>query len=108
MSCNIVEYISYNMGTRDLPDIYAHALGPAALGLGHMRPEGVGIYIRQIPLAHVITYTYVHKYVTNEAHYEFTAKEEQRNAVLAIHFTQLYIYNILLPRWRVAKLIKEY
>ena len=44
-------YITYNMGNRDLPDIYAHALGPAALGLGH-------IYIRQIPLAHVITYTY--------------------------------------------------
>ena len=40
--------LSYNMGTWDLPDIYAHALGPAALGLGH----------RQIPLAHVITITY--------------------------------------------------
>ena len=24
------------MGKRDLPDIYAHALGPAALGLGHI------------------------------------------------------------------------
>ena len=24
------------MGNRDLPDIYAHALGPAALGLGHI------------------------------------------------------------------------
>ena len=47
-----VVYITYNMGNRDLPDIYAHALGPAALGLGH-------IYIRQIPLAYVITYTYV-------------------------------------------------
>ena len=31
-----MEYISYNMGTRDLPDIYVHALGPAALGLGHI------------------------------------------------------------------------
>ena len=31
-----VEYISYNMGTRDFPDIYARALGPAALGLGHI------------------------------------------------------------------------
>ena len=31
-----VVYISYNMGNRDLPDIYAHALGPAALGLGHI------------------------------------------------------------------------
>ena len=33
MQCNIVEYISYNMGNRDLPDIYTLALGPAALGL---------------------------------------------------------------------------
>ena len=32
----LVVSISYNMGKRDLPDIYAHALGPAALGLGHM------------------------------------------------------------------------
>ena len=31
-----MEYISYNVGTRDFPDIYAHALGPAALGLGHI------------------------------------------------------------------------
>ena len=31
-----MEYISYNMGKRDLPDIYARALGPAALGLGHI------------------------------------------------------------------------
>jgi len=27
---------SYTMARRDLPDIYAHALGPAALGLGHI------------------------------------------------------------------------
>ena len=33
MQCNIVEYISYNMGNRDLPDIYTLALGPAAFGL---------------------------------------------------------------------------
>ena len=31
-----VVYITYNMGNRDLPDIYAHALRPAALGLGHI------------------------------------------------------------------------
>ena len=48
----ILKWYSYIMGNRDLPDIYAHALGPAALGLGH-------IYIRQTPLAHVITYTYI-------------------------------------------------
>ena len=32
----LVVYITYNMGNRDLPDIYAHALGPAALVLGHI------------------------------------------------------------------------
>ena len=32
----LVVYITYNMGNRDLPDVYAHALGPAALGLGHI------------------------------------------------------------------------
>ena len=31
-----MEYISYNVGTRDFPDIYARALGLAALGLGHI------------------------------------------------------------------------
>ena len=36
------------MGKRDLPDIYALARGPQAQGRGH-------IYIRQIPIAHVIT-----------------------------------------------------
>ena len=35
-----VVYITYNMGNRDLPDIYAHALGPAALGLGHIAISG--------------------------------------------------------------------
>ena len=29
-------YITYNTAARDLPDIYARALGPAALGLGHI------------------------------------------------------------------------
>ena len=28
-------YITYNMGNRDLPDIYAHVLGPVALRLGY-------------------------------------------------------------------------
>ena len=31
--CTLVVYITYNMGNRDLPDIYTLALGPAALGL---------------------------------------------------------------------------
>ena len=34
------------MGKRDLPDIYALAEG--------RKPEGVGIHIRQIQIAHVI------------------------------------------------------
>ena len=39
-------YITYKMGNLDLLDIHAHALWPATQG----------IYIRQIPFAHVITY----------------------------------------------------
>ena len=31
-----VVYITYTMATRDSPDIYARALGPVALGLGHI------------------------------------------------------------------------
>ena len=45
-----VVYMSYNIGTWDLLDIYAHALGPAG-------PQAWGIYIRQIPCAHLITFT---------------------------------------------------
>ena len=29
-------FVTYNIGTRDLPDIYAHTLRPVALGLGHI------------------------------------------------------------------------
>jgi len=39
------------MGKRDLPDIYALARGLQARGFGH-------IYIRQIPIAHVISDIY--------------------------------------------------
>ena len=46
-----MKYISYNIGNQDLPDIYIPS------------PSGSGIYIRQIPLAHVITYTYIHTYI---------------------------------------------
>ena len=31
-----VVYITYTMATWDSPDIYARALGPVALGLGHI------------------------------------------------------------------------
>ena len=37
------------MGTRDLPNIYVHALRAVVLGLGH---------IKRIPNAHVITNIY--------------------------------------------------
>ena len=33
VACTLVVYITYNMGNRDLPDIYTLALRPAALGL---------------------------------------------------------------------------
>ena len=46
-------HITCNMdtGSRDLPDMYA--LSPWACG-----PRASGIHIRQIPPAHVTTYTY--------------------------------------------------
>ena len=34
--CTLVAYITYNMGNRDLPDIYSLSLGPAALGLRYI------------------------------------------------------------------------
>jgi len=45
-----VGYISYNMGTFNLPEIYALALGRCA-------PSCSCIYFRQITRAHVITTT---------------------------------------------------
>ena len=41
-----VIHITCNMGSRDLPDMYA------------VSPRASGIHIRQIPSAHVTTYTY--------------------------------------------------
>ena len=46
----VVLHISYNMCSRDLPDMYA--LSPRACG-----PRASGVHIRQIPPAHVTTYT---------------------------------------------------
>ena len=43
-------HITCNMGNPDLPDTYA--LSPQACG-----PRALGIHIRQIPPAHVTTYT---------------------------------------------------
>ena len=43
-------HITCNMGSRDLPDMYA--LSPWDCG-----PRALGIHIRQIPPAHVTTYT---------------------------------------------------
>jgi len=45
-----VGYISYNMGTFDLPEIHTRARGPAG-------PECKCVYFRQITRAHVITIT---------------------------------------------------
>ena len=36
LECRKWYYITYNMRTQDLPDIYARTLRPAALGLGHI------------------------------------------------------------------------
>ena len=47
-----VLHITCNMGTRDLPDMYA--LSPRACG-----SRALGIHIRQITCAHVTTITYV-------------------------------------------------
>ena len=52
LRCESVTYISYNMSTCDLPDMYAlstQACDPQALGI-HM-------HISQITLAHVTTIT---------------------------------------------------
>ena len=46
-----VLHISCNMCTQDLPDVYA------------LSPRASGIHIRQIPCAHVTTYTYIHIYI---------------------------------------------
>ena len=45
-----VIHITCNMGSRDLPDMYS--LSPRACG-----PQALGIHVRQIPPAHVTTYT---------------------------------------------------
>jgi len=45
-------HISCNICTHDLPDMYA--LSPQACD-----PRALGIHIRQIPHAHVITITYI-------------------------------------------------
>ena len=42
-----VIHITCNMGSRDLPDMYA------------LSPQASDIHIRQIPPAHVTTYTYI-------------------------------------------------
>ena len=39
MIYTLVIYITYNMGNRDLPDVYAHALRPAALRLYQANPS---------------------------------------------------------------------
>ena len=53
-----VVYITYNMGNRDLPDIYAHALGPAALGLGHIYQVNPSC-----PCYNLYIYIYIYVYI---------------------------------------------
>ena len=53
-----VVYITYNMGNRDLPDIYAHALGPAALGLGHIYQANPSC-----PCYNLYIYIYIYIYI---------------------------------------------
>ena len=45
------------MGNPDLPDIYAHALGPAALGLGHIYQANPSC-----PCYNYHIYTYINTY----------------------------------------------
>ena len=59
-----VLHISCNMCTRDLPDTYA------------LSPRALGIHIRQIPHAHVTTYTYT-PYVTMSAAVSSLCRLEQ-------------------------------
>ena len=50
-----VVYITYNIGNLDLPDIYAHALGPAALRLGHIYQANPSY-----PCYNLYTYIYIY------------------------------------------------
>jgi len=49
-------YISYNMGKRDLPDIYALARGQQAQGRGHLYQANLDCpyYKRYIPLEYTV------------------------------------------------------
>ena len=77
------------MGTRDLPNIYAQALGPAALGLGH-------IYIRQIPNAHVIANIYHFRHPKNlpkpEGNYSAVTDADFDSGRLFKHFYNVSQY----------------
>ena len=50
-------HITCNMGSRDLPDMYA------------LSPRASAIHIRQIPPAHVTTYTNVYVYTAYDGLY---------------------------------------
>ena len=54
-------YITYNMGNRDLPDIYAHALGPAALGLGHIYQANPSCPCYNYYICHSVNSNYKHQ-----------------------------------------------
>ena len=58
-----MEYISYNMGNRDLPDIYTLALGPAALGLGYIYQANPSC-----PCYNLYIYIYIYIYIYTHTH----------------------------------------
>ena len=59
-----VVYITYNMGNRDLPDIYAHALGPA---LGHIYQANPSCPCYNL---YICIYIYIYVYVIVISQYE--------------------------------------
>ena len=58
-----MEYISYNMGNRDLPDIYTLALGPAALGLGYIYQANPSCPCYNLYI-YIYIYIYIHIHTT--------------------------------------------
>jgi len=63
--CTLVVYITYNIGKRDLPDIYTLALGPVALMLRHIYQATpscpcYNYYITDSKHNTVMSLTYIH------------------------------------------------
>ena len=80
-----VLHISCNKYTRNLPDMYA------------LSPQASGIHIRQIPRAHVTTYTYIYK---GSAY----LKERYIDAVVYISCTESPCYKACKAKIKTIKL----